>query len=222
MAIHTAAGHYDEAQHRHALVAEAVRQKIGDLIPDVIAERDGVMSELQREHLADIASFSFRCERHGDFLAVFMTRGVAKAAEWAPLTKVVKALNLSGVRGITPAFGRQPDMQGTVNFSTIPINYSSDCPVLEVNYSYQGRSYPRYAMVEEGASKTEIHHGSPMFFGGYADPAAGLHVNDCPRGAEDDRIHFSGIDVTIYAPAGLGHSVFDQILAESRRAALEA
>lgn len=178
--------------------AEAVSDleaKACAMVPDIMSKRDEKMAEMRCLHEKDCTNYIFDCKRHGDFLLVTMTRGI----------KFATAINLGGSKTITIEQGRKPDLSGTVHF-IIAYSDSGGSYVPAPLYPHSG--YTGTVLVgpiPDHGMYGKIMHGSQTIrpnIPNYATPA------------RDDRIYFSGIDVSIFAPAGLGQSVFDKIMTE--------
>lgn len=190
--------------------AEKIRASAAALIPHVVAERDEKLAEFKSWHDADKASFHFRCDLHGGFLAIFMTRGPKPPSshygygyygEGAPTNKIVTTINLAASRIFSLTLGSEPAMDGTVTFSA---DHSG--AVREV---YPSRPYG-HRMIE--IDQLSPQHGHMGYFH-HDDPLRGMHVKDCPRAALDDSIYFVGPGVKLFAPATLGQSMYETILA---------
>lgn len=192
---------------------EKFRESAAALIPQIIAERESKLAEFKQLHEVDKASFDFRCELHGGFLAVFMTRGPKPSdglrylrnlhGGYKTSNKTVSAINLCASRVLTLAFGSPPALDGIVTFT----GNTDDGAVREV---YQVEKCYRMIALDESAQ--ELRSG--MFLStGYSDPLNGMHVKDCPRPAQDDSVYFVGSGIRLLAPAGRGQSMYDAILA---------
>lgn len=185
---------------------DKIRAAAAALIPQIVAERESKLAEFRREHEADKASFNFRCELHGGFLAVFMTRGPKPTTEYycwlgvKPTNKIVTAINLSTSRIFHLSLGSEPALDGTVTF-----NLARN----EVHEVYPAISN-KHQMIE--IDQVTQQHGQVYWGGGSADVLSGMHVKDCPRRAADDSVYFVGPGVKLFAPAGLGQSMYDTIL----------
>lgn len=182
-----------------------LRDDAAALIPEIIAGREQKLAEFQRRHEADKASYRFDCRRHGDFLALFITR--PSTSKTTVQGKLVTAVNLGASRLITPAYGRLPDMQGTVTFQQ---TWSNGATVKAV---YEEVAWIQMVSIETPPQQVPQHMPSQMW-GHQHDPLGTIVVKDCPRAALDDSIHFVGPGVTLLMSAGLADSVFETILME--------
>lgn len=113
-------------EHRKIAEAEARAMAV-----ELLAKQPERFAEFQADHDKDKRLYEFRCERYGDFLAVFVARSEPLAdsvdgrGEWwsPPSHKICATLNLGTSRKIELREGRAPDCQATVEF------YMSSQPV---------------------------------------------------------------------------------------------
>ena len=194
-----------------AVTVETIRQAAADLIPHVIAERAEKLAEFKQRHEADKASYKFECKRHGEFLAVFITRGPAPkrtryaSSDGRTTNKFAGAINLATSRVFRIKPGSAPACDGVVT-----LQHQGGGKVAEIYNADQNWHTP-YRMILVDAQVAAQH---AQYMGPYhQDPLSNMHVQDCPRAAVDDEIYFTGPDITLYAPAGLGQTVQDTILA---------
>lgn len=202
---------------------DTLRDAAAKIMTDVLSSKEERLAELHQMHLADCASYVFRCERHGGFLALFMTRGPYCELQ---SHKKVSCVNLNLAHAFHLNAGRAADMKGTINFS-----YDYDGKVQPV---YSGGNYPRRQMISFPTQSVPFlqHHAVSTAavivpVGGfipahqnvanvaYAEPAKPLldiYVKDGPRGPSDDTITCEGATFTLHIPFGLGQSIYEQIL----------
>lgn len=170
------------------------------------------------DHKKDGASYKFDCRRHGDFLAVFMERGGRKEAT---------TINLGRVSQFRMDEGRTPDNDGVLTYRVqaerLPDADSKVYPFVEcdrfgrVKAPRDGCKYAVSPKYEHSKSYGMIDHGdtvSGAYFTGRTEPHVAHRTPNYPRPAEDDRITFGDIGVTILVPAGKGGAVLARIHAE--------
>lgn len=194
---------------------EELRAKAAAMIPEILAGREAKLAEFVRLHETDKRSFAFACKRHGQFLAVFVSRGPAQREYYQTFrdghpNKSAHAINLLGVQVISLGRGHEPDMLGRAAFHD---PYYSGEGIIRVDYEYS--YYPRYP---ELAFDAAAQQGAMFIGGGGRSALSNTHVAECPRGAQDDEVYFKGLGLRLKVPAGLGQSVFDAILLESEQA----
>lgn len=196
--------------HRDLEAAKAIAGKAASkIIPEIAAGRDAKLTDFEAEHAKDADGYEFRCERYGNFLVVFMSRGepATNAMGASERQKIAIAINAGAAKTINLALGYLPDMTGT---ASLDAQYYSPERVTVV----YGHAHKKARMVEaEAAVGIDAQSAlAQQYYGMQTNFLAGTHVQDCPRPAADDSIAFDGIATTIYAPAGLGQGVFDQIM----------
>lgn len=180
---------------------EQIRAQAAAMIPDVLQEREAKLIELNEKHETDKHSYGFRCERFGDFLSLFISRGKEKYAG---------SLNLGVTQAISQNLGFEPDMKGEVTFRRGYGGRDYSQMVAEVVWDeYRPRALVH---IEPPQLNDRSDHGYVMMSHSSDDYLHGLRVADCPRAAQDDKIKFEGPRATIFAPAGLGHNVYEKIL----------
>jgi hypothetical protein len=196
-----------------------LRQQAADLIPSVIAKQDQRLQKFAEQHEDDVSTYKFECRRHGDWLAVFITRGkpVVGRDFWDHRShKCSHVINLAPCRTISVISGHAADRDGKTGFTVCHTNDGS-LKVTEYNDSREV-PYPRYNMIHVLIPKDDKHSGMHMWSGDSSRAHFnGIHVPDCARAAEDDRIEFSGTGVTLFTPYGLGEHIRDVIVAELGR-----
>lgn len=192
---------------------------------EALAKADDIFAQAADEHQRQTRGFAFECRRWGDFLAVFIQRlGNDTSKYWGekPEKKVVASLNLGKTPIIKLTGGHCFDRRGEVHYDySLQSDDGGGLVIWDGSYrispppkGYQYKvrpSLPYIApcrpMLRTGSG--EKHRGS------YGPSPAIRHVTpDYPRPARDDEIHFADIDITIFAPAGMGRGVYDAILAE--------
>ncbi len=182
----------------------------GDLIRESIAR----YPILGQRHLDDIQGYSFRCERYGDFLAVFIERNGKKFCT---------ALNIGQTMEIQLHEGHPPDLNGKAVYhvegapSTFTDVNSENLPI-----PAEGREYKVYGRLPRERDDMVVIErdtiGSVRFCGhGYGGSLYKRVQTEVSRDAQDDHIQFRGIDTTLCAPAGCGAKVRDAILDAIKR-----
>ncbi len=177
--------------------------------PKVLAEQHKRLCDFIEEHKKDSETYEFRCERHGDFLAVFITRGeeqVRTSWSYQP-NKIVAAISLINDKTIELREGNYPDTSATARFNRWS-KYTED--LKEYEYSVVQDYYPnssyRYMLVTDSPSQ------APHMWHTQDGRFLGVTLTGCAAPAVDDKIRFEGSGVTIYVPFGKGKAVYDKIL----------
>lgn len=172
--------------------------------PRVRAEQPAKLSEFQAQHLKDAESYSFRCERFGDFLALFIERRGAK---------VIASVNIekSAIKFVE---GHPPNMEGWLN-AYVQGDGSFEWRRQYCFSEYGGQNLGDRAGMFVTDPKPEPGRGMTIHGG----PESVYGIDKCAQGAADDAIRFEAAGATLYAPAGLGRSVYDAILAACRKSA---
>lgn len=181
------------------------QDEAGALIPEIVANKDAKLAEFIEAHRRDIGSFRFECRRHGDFLAVFLTRGAERP---------VAAINMMASPVVAVVSGYEPDMKGTCRFER---SWNTD----RVQAKYGGEDYPRRSSITTAPIHSAIEEQKRIVLmgGGYHDPLAHFLVIDTPRRACDDIVTF-GNGTNFNVPAGSGSDVFASIMIECERVSL--
>lgn len=203
--------------------AEFVR-RAKEAEPAAMARADEIMSRLQAADERDAAAYNFDCKRFGDFLTVFMVRnGRVSTGRILPV-RFSASINLGRTDRISLVAGRPPDRDGRLHYlPTIKTVEGSSCSYgyaignLPVPSAGQVRAVEPCFPEDDGDRLcTRTGTASPR---GAADPFWGdrqiqYASAPFPRAARDDAIVFDGADTVILAPAGLGQSVLNKIMAE--------
>lgn len=208
----------DERERRERAELDAANKARAEaLVPEVIAEQPARFTKFEAAHAADVAGYSFRCERYGDFLAVFMQRG--PEPEWSygrrRTNKQVSVINLMGASIITLNPGRPADLRGDAYFSW---HYDYDSQTgktlgIKVGAQQPHYDYPRYQIVTAPvAAQTNGNGYAQDIWNGYDGRIFGVNVESIARPAEDDRISFQAAGVTLHMPFGCGEAVYASIL----------
>lgn len=206
------AAQYDECRRNLAHLAKLAE-------PDALARADDIMRDLREAHEADVAEYRFECRRHGDFLALFMTR--VQPNRSAP-DRLVVSLNLKSVRSVSLARGHEPDRAGVLFYRAWARSADG-----KMTSSVDGISSPRTEQqIRDGAtvfaapeypacgSREMVRDLRSEGRGPHGHPGScGFLTMGYPRPAMDDAVVFSGLDMAVQAPAGMGLGVFDKIMA---------
>lgn len=204
---------------REEWIEQAAEEARRSMLADAQAEQPQLLRRYEAEHERDKALYSCRLERHGDFLAVFITRGEPPPVECHQFgfatrstNKVVSAINLGNSSLVSFEEGRPPDLQATGQFHS----------VMEWDKATSGWKRKIQLRV---ADRRPAEWGRPMLLldaggtgaraWGYSmddsdDRPLGVEVEQCARQAADDRIVFTG--ATLYVPHGLGSGLYFDIL----------
>ncbi len=194
---------------------------------DLLRESHARLDMLAKRHRLDVAEYRFRCERYGDFLAIFVERNGKK---------LCTALNLAQTKEFQLIEGHEPDMKGTVTYtvcrsnggggysysSNDSVNYNSDdleAPPVGCLYKVfatlphirctNDDGTPNFPMIISGEGARD-HRGAGVHL--HYNPYRRVETNDVSRDALDDCIIFRGIETTLFVPATLGAGVRDEIL----------
>lgn len=211
--------------------AVSIRLEAANLIQKVISEQPKRLAELLAKHEEDKKLYQFRCERHGDFLAVFITRAPQPDGHsiWGRTSnKVVSAINLNAHGTITLNEGSAPACDETASLtfsfehpktSEGATDYSA-ARIRKVVPSFSDCDAPYPVMLRENekSARNGMMFGSQGRYKG-EEYLAGIVIPGIARGARDDKIYFSAAGVTVHAPAGIGASVYKKILAANSKAA---
>lgn len=191
--------------------AEKIRAAVSDAIPQVQAENAEKLAEYKRLHESDVKSYHFRCERYGEFLALYIRRGPDD-------NKTVHAINIAQTT-VKLVEGHLPDLGGEVGFRTRGRTSLSDSSAsISIVAIWPGiefeHSYPRRRVIETMAKPDEDW----VCFGDDDYILADLRVPECAQPALDDEIHIEllpqpGTGIILTTPAGCGKDVFDTIMA---------
>ena len=221
----------DWQAHVEALAVEAEKA--------ALADAPAKLAEYLAEHERQVAGFTFDCRRHGDFMALFITRrsNSGESSPWwiPPQVDTAITINLGSVRTITLKAGNPPGGEHELSYS---LSQEPDTPQEEYYFRGLSQTWPPPRLMP-GPDK--YHHyvvkpkwwATPTARASFAEdqPNDGprghimthgsvkLKTPDMPRPAKDDAIRFEGIASTLYAPAGCGQVVLDAIHAEIARGA---
>lgn len=190
---------------------------------ETLNKSNKVYTEVQEEYNRDIAGFVFECRRFGQFLTLSLARKV-NAPNYEEEYSI--SVNIKNITHIQLIEGHKPDFNGIVQYEYVVDtkdrgkyweNYVSESMYdfilsseWEINIQEQYHSIPyRYLFVVDSSKKhTDSHLQS--YSGEYWEIKT--NVPHYPRGAEDDQIVFTGINSTLFVPAGKGAEVLQQIL----------
>lgn len=174
---------------------------------EVLAAQIERLERFREDHEKDLTLYEFRCERYGDFLAIFISRGESIEREYywqEDNTKIISALSLMHSQEIRLVEGYAPNMSGVAYFSERLDNSSGkyyahvlyddiiDRPMLVLDKPVDGNVW----MI-----------GSESYY-----ERLGVSVEGCARGAKDDTLRLEGGGATIFAPFGKGKMVYEKIL----------
>lgn len=201
---------------------------------EALAKNDTLLAEAIAEHERQVAGYHFECKRQGDFLSVFIERNgnptVRQADyDWYPVPErnYATALNLSCTREIKLVIGNAPDQNGALAYGfDMPDDAGSGARVGGTMFGkyapHKGAHYeihPRYPKPPYSRSLFELDpepQPQQQFQGMYVGDDSYNIKYKTPgyvRIATDDSIRFEGIRATIFAPAGVGQSVYEAVLA---------
>lgn len=192
--------------------------------PAALAAAEGMLASFVEQHDTDVAAYKFQCQRHGDFLAVFITRNTGEAEQ--VLAKVSHSLNLTNTAAFTLIEGHSPDNRGHLTYTfTVKKDDGDDGGDRIYGWSSAGRTAPpkgRHYVVTPKEIRSVPWNGRRLIqISGTADQNCSSYWYDdshriqhrtpnYPRPAEDDQIVFVGVG-TIFAPAGCGKAVLNAI-----------
>lgn len=173
--------------------------------PQILAEQPSILHAYTAKHATDVSAYEFRCERWGDFLALFMGR---IQNEWGQrngehfmedrMIREIVSVNLAICRDISLRHGRESDLLGTVSFTR-----KAEGKIIILPLDAEETGTWRLQMKNENFGMT-----------GYSGPVIAFHSHEgAARQAVDDRIIFTGLDGTLFVPVGRGQEVYNAILA---------
>jgi hypothetical protein len=204
-----------------------------------MAALPGLYEEAKAAHAQDVAAYSFECRRWGDYLTVFVSRlgvrGWRHGEGWShdiEANSYSTSINVRDSRTITLANGRAPDLNGRLGYHVRAEKDGDEASWCSSGGSgeykapkgYHWAVHPNLPSLtlrgemfrlDERKSDNLSHYNSVYFHND-----AGRGLSETPgylRLAEDDRIYFSGVGATIFAPAGKGQEVHDAIMREIAR-----
>lgn len=203
----------------------------------VLQDAPEKIAKYRADHRKDVAAFKFECKRHGDFLALFVTR--IQMVDWQGTTALVPTahmINLGKANGVTFEPGRAPDMKGAVKYrvswepDSIPggdtsrVYYGFDnspmrAPVkghhLVAYPSYDGVSYGQGTFGTALVDTTPPKNTGGGYGGSRGDSTSALHTTaNYPRPPQNDVIDFGAAYTALHVPAGLGATVYAAIQKE--------
>lgn len=216
----------------HARWVEAAK----DAEIEVLAKAEERMAAHRADHRKDAATFKFDCRRHGDFLAVFMTRLGYRYQNWTPLPLAPidssATINLGVTRNIVLIKGHAPDVKGRVSYLLKWMNDKGEQSVgnrQSHERFYKPLSGYRLTAVVDGRHDLPIRgpFSNPVMdtsppttdsvsyinYSGAREQPAGYTTENYPRSAEDDAIDFVGANIRLSIPAGKGQQVYASIMA---------
>src|SRR4051794_27412369 len=105
-------GSYEERETRRKELEKDLCIKAEAMKPAIMAEQPVRLDKFLEEHITDGENYGFRCERWGDYLALFIKRGpVPDGKSWGPTTnRRCSSLNIGETREIKLSEGRAPDL----------------------------------------------------------------------------------------------------------------
>lgn len=203
-----------------------------------MAALPGLYEEAKAAHAQDVAAYSFECRRWGDYLTVFVSRlgvrGWRHGEGWShdiEANSYSTSINVRDSRTITLANGRAPDLNGRLGYHVraekdddeaswcisdgdgeykAPKGYHWAVRPNLPSLTLRGEMFQLDARQSDERRLQGIH-----FSGGEA-----RRLRETPgylRPAKDDRVYFSGVGATVFAPAGKGQEVHDAIMREIAR-----
>lgn len=208
-----------EAERRKQAEVEAL---VAAAEVEALAKSSVILAEAVTEHGCDCSGYKFECRRWGDFLSLFIERLViSKSSSRLYLPKTyATAVNIRETRELKLVEGHGPDCNGSltyhVSFTTTDGGYYlsvGGIPTAPKEYKCDVRpAYPRTNPYRPLFALDTIEHaGGGYDYDGHRAPHA---TRNYPRVARDDRIRFEGIGATLFAPAGLGASIYEKVLRE--------
>lgn len=205
----------------------------------VLAKVEDRYAECVEEHARQTKGFGFSCTRHGDFLAIFISRDgnpePDDLQDWLDdkancRRRYSTTLNLAAVRNITLVEGHAPDRRGKATYSPF---VARD---VDGEFAWSGSGIGRAAPGAGNHYAVREHWSEPPLYrsmAGFSEESLQrLHLHcgvydrshsiqhetvNYARAAEDDCIHFERLGARIYAPAGQGNDVLSIILRELGR-----
>jgi hypothetical protein len=188
--------------------------------PEIERAQQENLAAAQAEYERDSASYSFSCERRGDFLSVQIARGYDKSVLGETPVSVSTTLNLRGTKQITLSLGYAPDRAGRLpvsfdmtgeNGGTLSYGNSSQYSPQPAPKGYVWKAKAPYFYLPGRPHYREdsSDNGNLYFDRDYYDKPM---VEAVARAAQDDTIYFSGIGITIFAPAGHGEGAHEKIM----------
>lgn len=180
------------------------------MIPGEIAKQPERLARFRVLHDADVAAWSFRVERFGDWLALYVTRGLA--SDDAPSkNKLLAAVDLGKSRIIELRVGSLPATDASVPFVVVGA-FGAKPWVIEAPYEAPRSSPPLPRLT----SILEERHPLAGYYGG---EILDVYIPNCARNAVDDVIEFIGAEAILAVPAGRGRETYDVILAALAKSA---
>lgn len=205
----TIADWYEEREAKLKPIIDRLSIEAETMKPEVMLQQPARLAKFQEEHDADVQGYEFRCERWGDYLALFIQRGSETESKyWVPeKRRICAALNIGETREIKLIDGRLPDLEGHACFgyfeqrdnTTGKDEYCPEPLLLKNEIRWMKLSLDNRTK-EEGMHLASERDSLPVRLEGVARPA------------EDDLIRFEGIGATLHMPCGLGKEVYQKIL----------
>lgn len=189
---------HKKSQEKDKMKLEAELMK-----PKVMAEQHERLCKFIADDKLDYDSYDFRCERYGDFLAVFIKRGENKPRNaWYSGNKTVSAISLMNNKTVTLIEGRAPDTSAIARF----LRSNDSAGKYIVSFEYFPEMPYRSMLKVDSTGQNQIYNTW-----GY-DNFLGVTLEGCAAPSLDDSIRFEGSGVTLFIPFGKGKSVYDKIL----------
>jgi hypothetical protein len=176
-------------------------------IPGITAQQPGILAEYQNEAEKMLKLWGFRCERYGDFLALFVDDGGGSRT---------CAVNLNTVDQIQLKLGRLPDIEGcgfikVENITRYPTEGSVTCRIIQEDGWREGNttvlvdrvdlaSYLAPRLYSLGSASTVCYRNL-------------VRLTGLARPLQRDCIIFSA-ENKVYTPPGHGSIVYNAILKE--------
>jgi hypothetical protein len=196
----------------------SVAVRAAGAIPGIQAQQPITLLIYQAEWKADADGWSFRCERWGDYLAVYFQRGEEKTVKAIPIGK-------DTIR-FTP--GHEPDLGGTDHFS-IGVSYDKNGHYSkEVEVLFEGEPIPGEKKINYDDTRPlpvgidklarkaaddviSFGAGGQTYWANAAVyPGAGAFVGNSMQTLQSVPVSTGGDSISV--PAGLGQAVYDEIL----------
>lgn len=186
-----------------------------------VAERAVTLrAEASAEHARDVAGYKFDCRRHGDFIALFITRPAKLGTDLRYYSErereIITSLNLGNTREmkLTPGSAPCDDHELTYDYYDQDEKHASVPWHVRPQYPYEPAVRPLLRLDPEPQQQ---HRSGVYTMAGTASGGAyriKFKTQNFPRWAEDDCIRFTGPGASLFVPAGEGQRIYDKLLAE--------
>lgn len=184
-------------------------------IPEIAKQQPERLEKFKKAHADDVSSYRFSCKRHGDFLAVFITRGPDRHAESDynyRTNKTVAAINIASTSYLSLQSGSDPAADNIGSFYPVWGSDKKYSPVCSQSTDW----HPRRVMLADKNIGLSYGGGVHYFVNLPRELAScldNIRVPGIARSAVDDKIVFEGAGISLCIPHGLGDVVYSKILA---------